>query len=582
MTGGVDSAVAAARAVDAGHDVTGVHLALSPQPAVAPRPARAAAARSRTPATPAGPPTCSASRSTSGTSPSGSPRTWSTTSSPSTPPAARPNPCLRCNEQIKFAAVLDRALALGFDAVCTGHYARLVDGPTAASCTAPSTPARTSPTCSACSTADQLAGAMFPLGDTPQGRGARRGRRARARGRRQARQPRHLLHRRRRHRPASCAARSATRPAPIVDARRRGASGAHDGAYAFTVGQRRGLRHRPAGGRRPAALRAGHRAGRAAPSPSGRSEALARDARSTGPARRAGAGRCRPAPSRLRRPAARARRGGPGGRRAGRRRRRCGVASPSRRRGRAGPGRGAATTARASSGSADGRRRTAAVAASRPATTAAPPRRVPPWPAGPATGVGSLPGTDVREARRSSSSALPELPHLPELPARGPGADMIGRGARRCWPTSRPSGGRPAGALDRARRPRPAAGRGVPRRGPRRARGARRRLRPARSRSRSAGPWTLAATRRAAQRRRAARPTPAPRATSRQSLRRGASRAHVADVGAAAAGRAVLVQLDEPALPAVLDGAAADARAASARCAAVDEPVVEQALRAGS
>ena len=37
-----------------------------------------------------------------------------------------PNPCLRCNEKIKFAAVLDRAVALGFDAVCTGHHARLV------------------------------------------------------------------------------------------------------------------------------------------------------------------------------------------------------------------------------------------------------------------------------------------------------------------------------------------------------------------------------------------------------------------------------------------------------------------------
>src|SRR6516164_7312440 len=36
-----------------------------------------------------------------------------------------PNPCLRCNEKIKFAAVLDRAVALGFDAVCTGHHARL-------------------------------------------------------------------------------------------------------------------------------------------------------------------------------------------------------------------------------------------------------------------------------------------------------------------------------------------------------------------------------------------------------------------------------------------------------------------------
>ncbi len=35
-----------------------------------------------------------------------------------------PNPCLRCNEKIKFAAVLDRARAMGFDGVVTGHYAR--------------------------------------------------------------------------------------------------------------------------------------------------------------------------------------------------------------------------------------------------------------------------------------------------------------------------------------------------------------------------------------------------------------------------------------------------------------------------
>ena len=40
-----------------------------------------------------------------------------------------PNPCVRCNERIKFAAVLDRALALDFDAVATGHYAQVVAGP---------------------------------------------------------------------------------------------------------------------------------------------------------------------------------------------------------------------------------------------------------------------------------------------------------------------------------------------------------------------------------------------------------------------------------------------------------------------
>ncbi|RIV40613.1 methionine synthase [Micromonospora radicis] len=52
-----------------------------------------------------------------------------------------------------------------------------------------------------------------------------------------------------------------------------------------------------------------------------------------------------------------------------------------------------------------------------------------PWAAGAATGIGSLPGTDIAEAQRVVLGELPELPHLPELPARGPGADLIGRGA---------------------------------------------------------------------------------------------------------------------------------------------------------
>ncbi|MGC4768635.1 methionine synthase [Micromonospora sp. DT44] len=52
-----------------------------------------------------------------------------------------------------------------------------------------------------------------------------------------------------------------------------------------------------------------------------------------------------------------------------------------------------------------------------------------PWPAGAATGIGSLPGTDIAEAQRVVLGELPDLPHLPELPARGPGADLIGRSA---------------------------------------------------------------------------------------------------------------------------------------------------------
>lgn len=47
--------------------------------------------------------------------------------------------------------------------------------------------------------------------------------------------------------------------------------------------------------------------------------------------------------------------------------------------------------------------------------------------AGLATGVGSWPGTDIREAAAVVVGEFTELPHVVELPARGLGADMIGR-----------------------------------------------------------------------------------------------------------------------------------------------------------
>jgi tRNA-specific 2-thiouridylase len=40
-----------------------------------------------------------------------------------------PNPCVECNRSIKFGALLRRAEALGFDAVATGHHARITIGP---------------------------------------------------------------------------------------------------------------------------------------------------------------------------------------------------------------------------------------------------------------------------------------------------------------------------------------------------------------------------------------------------------------------------------------------------------------------
>src|SRR5205085_7909939 len=127
MSGGVDSAVAAARAVDAGHDVTGVHLALSATPASHRDGARGC---------------CSLEDSRDARRAAdvlGIPfYVWDVAERfgrdvvddfvEEYAAGRTPNPCVRCNERIKFAAVLDRALALGFDAVCTGHYGVLVDG----------------------------------------------------------------------------------------------------------------------------------------------------------------------------------------------------------------------------------------------------------------------------------------------------------------------------------------------------------------------------------------------------------------------------------------------------------------------
>ncbi|CAA9358347.1 MAG: tRNA-specific 2-thiouridylase MnmA [uncultured Nocardioidaceae bacterium] len=127
MSGGVDSAVAAARAADAGHEVTGIHLALSRNPKSYRTGARGCctiedAGDARRAADVIGIPFY----------------VWDMSDRfhedvvedfmAEYAAGRTPNPCLRCNEKIKFAAVLDRAIALGFDAVATGHYARLVTG----------------------------------------------------------------------------------------------------------------------------------------------------------------------------------------------------------------------------------------------------------------------------------------------------------------------------------------------------------------------------------------------------------------------------------------------------------------------
>ena len=113
-----------------------------------------------------------------------------------------PNPCMRCNERIKFAALLEKALALGFDAVAPGTTPtiRSDDRTAIASCTAPPPGPRTSRYVLGVLTTRAARARDVPArGDAVEGRGARRGRGARAVGRGEAGQPRHLLHPRRRH-----------------------------------------------------------------------------------------------------------------------------------------------------------------------------------------------------------------------------------------------------------------------------------------------------------------------------------------------------------------------------------------------
>ncbi len=240
MSGGVDSAVAAARAVEAGHDVVGVHLALSRAGGTLRTGSRGCctiedAMDARRAADRLGIPFY----------------VWDFSERFRDDVIAdfvaeyragrTPNPCMRCNEKIKFAALLERALELGFDAVCTGHYATLVDGAEGLELHRASDAAKDQSYVLGVLTADQLAHTYFPLGATPSKTLVRA--EAEARGLSVAQKPdshdicfipdgdtRGWL-----------ADRVGAEAGDILD--RSGAViGSHEGAHAFTVGQRRGLR----------------------------------------------------------------------------------------------------------------------------------------------------------------------------------------------------------------------------------------------------------------------------------------------------------------------------------------------------
>ncbi|MDH6579863.1 methionine synthase [Kitasatospora sp. MAP5-34] len=193
---------------------------------------------------------------------------------------------------------------------------------------------------------------------------------------------------------------------------------------------------------------------------------------------------------------------------------------------------------------------------------------------GAATGIGSMPGTDAREAAKTAVGALEQLPYLPELPARGPGADMIGRGAGllvELFAQTEPSGWRFA---DR------------PGRDTKRAhswlgedldaleeftqgyQGA--------LKVQAVGPWTLAAAIELRGGEKALKDPGACRGIA-ESLTEGLRR-HLAEVRRRIPGAQLVLQLDEPSLPAVLAGSVKTASGFS-RLRPVDRQVAEEVLR---
>src|SRR5690606_33386248 len=163
MSGGVDSSVAAARAVDAGHDVVGVHLALSRHRASLREGSRGCCTIEDA---------MDARRVADGL---GIPfYVWDFSERFAATVVAdfaaeyaagrTPNPCLRCNEEIKFTALLERALALGFDALATGHYASVVEGPDGLELHRAAAGPKDQSYVLGVLTREQLAHSFFPLG----------------------------------------------------------------------------------------------------------------------------------------------------------------------------------------------------------------------------------------------------------------------------------------------------------------------------------------------------------------------------------------------------------------------------------
>jgi methionine synthase II (cobalamin-independent) len=198
------------------------------------------------------------------------------------------------------------------------------------------------------------------------------------------------------------------------------------------------------------------------------------------------------------------------------------------------------------------------------------------WRPGSATGIGSMPGADAAEACRVVFGELPDLPYLPELPGRGPGADLTGRTAAllvdlpvqvtpRGWKLAERPGrdaSRAAGywSQDLDTLEEIATGYTGP------------------LKVQICGPWTLAATLEQSHSVNPALADPGAVADLSASLAEGLA-AHAADVRRRVPAATLLVQLDEPSLPAVLAGRVPTASGLST-VGAIDRAVAAQRLAA--
>ncbi len=185
-----------------------------------------------------------------------------------------------------------------------------------------------------------------------------------------------------------------------------------------------------------------------------------------------------------------------------------------------------------------------------------------------------MPGTDPAEAMRVIAGELPDFPHVPELPDRGPGADLTGRTAAllvdipvevtpRGWRLAE----RPGRDLARARSMLSSDLDVMEEvldgfRGP--------------VKIQLCGPWTLAATLELPRTMNVAIADPGAVADLTASLAEGAA-AYTAELAERVPGARPVVQLDEPALPAVAAGRVPTASGLS-RLAAVEADVLRERL----